>query len=207
MFHRRILIARARLSHDSPPSGKKTFCMRNRIIQILLSFLCFYPLVGFAKDKEAASGESFITGTSPIKFTFPKGWSKNTKENPFDLQCFSKNERQNLGVFVFNKADMASTAKPLDTLMMQIEDMRSKRKNFREKEPLATVQKDNATFTTISFIGELDDSAWYYRYTLIDFKEGSDVFAIALQIGFPSEIKKNRDLFDSIIYTARPLAE
>lgn len=145
-------------------------------------FLSFFALVLVASlpacaiNDKTSSFVSFTTEYAPIEFQFPSGWFKNKEEHPYDLQCFSRFEEMNTGVFVFRKMDLAADATPLDIFWAQVDDIKSKRKNFEEFESLRTHEYDDKTLTTATFLGDLDSRRFCYRYTLIQFKGDDSIF-------------------------------
>lgn len=150
----------------------------------------------------------FVTKYSPIEFTFPPGWHRNKESNPYELHCFSKDEDMVTGVFVFKKEDLAATSTPIDILNRQIEDMQSKRRNFKVREPLSRSEKGDSVFTTVTYVGEKDFfSKNHYKFTLIEFKSDANRFAVVLQVGLPGDWKDAKPILEGITNSARPLRD
>lgn len=172
-------------------------------------FLSFFALVLVASlpacaiNDKTSSFVSFTTEYAPIEFQFPSGWFKNKEEHPYDLQCFSRFEEMNTGVFVFKKMDLAADATPLDIFWAQVDDIKSKRKNFEEFESLRTHEYDDKTLTTATFLGDLDSRRFCYRYTLIQFKGDDSIFAVVLQVAIPGQWEKSRPILETITESAR----
>jgi hypothetical protein len=148
-------------------------------------------------------GVSFITRRAPIEFSFPAGWHVNRKENPFDLQCFSRFEDMNTGVFVFKKEDVALDSKPIDIFWTQVNDLKSKRRNFQEVEPLRTHEYDDKTVTSITYLGDKESTRNSYTFSLIEFRADPGTFAVVVQVSLPGDRETNKPIFESIVRSAR----
>jgi hypothetical protein len=149
----------------------------------------------------------FITKYSRIEFAFPPGWRLSREANPYDLQCFSKNEEMATGVFVFKQEDLASTATPADRFNEQIADLKSKRSQFKVLEPLSKSAKGQATFTTVTYSGEKGASRYCYKFTLVEFKSDDSKFAVLIQTSLAGDWKNAKPIFEEITYSARPLKD
>lgn len=155
--------------------------------------------------REATSGsdqQRFAVANGLVEFTFPAGWYENEEQHPFDLQCFSKDQRMNTGVFLYAKEDQAQDISPRDLLEQHIQDLRSKRKNFKMLEEERVVQLPGKTLTTVVYSGEKDSSKSYYRFTLIEFAENSAPIPIVLQVSVPSTWNENRPDLEAITASA-----
>ena len=150
---------------------------------------------------------SLVTLTAPVEFSFPPGWEKNPKEHPYDLQCLAKSGEMNSGVFVYRRADIALSSTPADILQDQIQDFRSKRANFVEFEPLVTYEDDHKRMSTVTYVGEKDNTRNCYRFTLIEFKADESKFAIVMQVAKPGAWERCKPVLDGIVRTAKPLPE
>lgn len=162
-------------------------------------------LVGGCDDRNHTSSArvSFVTEVVPIEFSFPAAWYENTNEHPYDLQCLSRDERLNTGVFVFPKADLAAGTTPLDIFWEQVNDLKGKRKNFEELESLQTHEYADKTITSISYSGEKDLSRNCYVFSLIEFKGDKDTFAVVIQVALPSEWEQSKSTLNEIIQSAQ----
>lgn len=160
-------------------------------------------LVGCNKPKEVAPQVTFVTKLSPIEFTFPKGWRLNSKEHPYDLQCFSRFEDMTTGVFVFAKEDLAEGVTPHDILAHQIQDIRSKRGNFIVAEEKETHVDAYRSINTETFRGDKGLSKHIYQFSLVQFTEDPRVFAVVLQTAVPSIYPDNKNLLREICRSAR----
>lgn len=69
--------------------------------------------------------KTFLTQSKLVKLTFPSGHYKNTDDNPYDLQVFSKYMKESTGVFEFLASDLAEDFQAKDIFAMQIADIRS----------------------------------------------------------------------------------
>ena len=172
--------------------------------------LTFLPLAGCVSEiedrqKKQISRQNFVTTNGPVQFEFPGGWFQNEKEHPFDLQCFSKHQRMNTGVFLFAKADLAEDLAPQELLEQQIEDMRSKRKNFKVVEEKRVIQLGGKTLTTVVFSGDKGTSRNFYKFTLIQFTEHPNQIPIVLQVSIPSYWNQNKSVLEEIAASAQVL--
>lgn len=150
---------------------------------------------------------NYVSKAPPIQFTFPSDWSPNTKKHPFDLQCFSRNQDLNTGVFTFRDSDLPEDTTTLDVLRMQIDDIKSKRQNFKELEGVKTREINGKRISTTAFSADASGTMNYYRFTLIEFTDDPTRFAILLQISIPESWEKSGPIFAAIAESATPLPE
>ncbi len=151
-----------------------------------------------APKPPARNTQTVAIADSDVSINFPKGWYENPEEYPYDLQYFSKNQRMNTGVFLYNTNDFASTIDAEAILELQVEDLRSKRDNFTEIQPLTTTDLPDKIVTTTVFSGEKETSAFYYKFTVVEFKDSPELLAVTLQVAFPSEWDKSRPILEDI---------
>jgi hypothetical protein len=173
----------------------------------VLAALAVVTAIAGCTDKHggnSAPGVSFVTGYAPIAFSFPAGWYVNREENPYDLQCFSKSQRMTTGVFAFQKADIAADASPTDIFWKQINDLRAKRKNFKELESIQKQEYDGKTISSIAYTGEKDSSRNCYRFSLIEFRSDDSKFAVVVQTALPGEWEKSKLVLEEITRSAKP---
>ncbi|MGH9908979.1 MAG: hypothetical protein ACRD8U_25755, partial [Pyrinomonadaceae bacterium] len=78
--------------------------------------------------------------------------------------------------------------------------------SFEELEALQTLNYDDKTVTSITYLGE-NSSRYCYRFSLIEFKADNSSFAVVLQVAFPDEWEKSKPILGEIIRTARPLPD
>lgn len=180
---------------------------RTSIAGIAVVLGLFLMLVGHAAQATDRSKVVFVTKYSPLELSFPPGWHLNKEPNPYDLHCFSKDEDMVTGVFVFKKEDLASTSTPVDIFDRQIEDLRSKRRNFKLREPLSRNEKGGSLFTSVTYVGEKGFSSNYYRFTLIEFKSDASRFAVVIQVGLPGDWKNAKPILEEITNSARPIKD
>jgi hypothetical protein len=177
---------------------------RYAMIHGLLAALLILPAVGCERPPTDESGSQyFAVANGPVEFAFPAGWYKNQKEHPFDLQCFSRDERMNTGVFLLKKEDLAQDAVPRELFELQIQDLQSKRKNFTVVEEEQVVQLEGKRLTTVVYAGEKDSSRDYYRFTLVEFTENPKLIPIVLQVSIPSYWQENKPVLESITASVR----
>jgi len=153
--------------------------------------------------KQQSSPKYFLTDDGRLEVLFPAGWFQNTKDNPYNLQCFSKDRLMTSGVFVYLKEDMAEGMNtPRSIFDFQVQDLRSKRKNFKIQEKEKSYTVDNKTITTAVYAGEKNKSRFYYKFSLIEFKENPDRIVVVAQVSFPSEWAENKPILKGIIDSA-----
>lgn len=191
---------------DSEDKGESYMRYTLKILYFTLAMLILSLLGCNNNIERSSSGVSFITKYAPIEFQFPSGWYVNKEDNPYDLQCFSKFQEMNTGVFVFKKIDVASDSTPLDILWTQVNDLKSKRRNFELLEDKQNYENDNRIFTTVTYIGDKDSSRYCYKFTLIEFKEDDSKFAVVLQIAMPGQWEKCKPILEKITQSARLLS-
>jgi hypothetical protein len=174
--------------------------MMNRFLIALL----ILSVAGCELESIDESGSQyFAVANGPVEFRFPAGWYKNKKEHPFDLQCFSRHQRMNTGVFLFTQEDLAEDFVPRELLERQVQDLGAKRRNFKVVEKEQVVQREGKTLTTVVYSGEKGWSRDYYRFTLIEFTENSTLIPIVLQVSIPSYWGENKPVLEAITASAR----
>ena len=160
-------------------------------------------LAGQKCTNSAQGPQYFSTKDGLVELQFPAGWFVNEKENPYDLQCFSKDQSLNTGIFLYRMQDLASDLNAQQLLRLQVADIQSKRENFYTLEPQAASYDGGKTLTTEVYSGEKDQSTYTYKFTLIEFSENSDIVLVALQVAFPSSWDTDRPILDGILRSAR----
>lgn len=169
-----------------------------------LAVLLMFAVTGCSGTPgEGAASPYFATANGPVEFAFPDGWYANPKEHPFDLQWFAKHERMNTGVFLFAKEDLAEDVAPRAYLDRQIEDLRSKRKNFVVVEAEQVVQQAGKKLTSVVYAAEKGASRDYYRFTLIEFAAHPELIPVVLQVSVPSYWHENKPVLEAITASAR----
>ena len=172
--------------------------------KVVLVALALLTIVGCKDDKQKRSmAQYFATANGVVELKFPAGWYKNEKDNPYDLQCFSKNDRLTTGVFLFMKGDLATDSNPQDVFKLQIDDLRSKRKHFKILKQKEIVHLEKKTLTTIVYSGDKGSLKYYYRYTLIEFSENVGDIVVVLQVAIPSEWDRCKPILEEITKSAR----
>ncbi len=169
-----------------------------------LAALLMLSLVACGRAPAEAAGTRYASAANgPVEFAFPDGWYANPKEHPFDLQWFAKHERMNTGVFLFAKEDLAEDVAPRAYLDRQIEDLRSKRKNFVVVEAEQVVQQAGKKLTSVVYAAEKGASRDYYRFTLIEFAAHPELIPVVLQVSVPSYWHENKPVLEAITASAR----
>jgi hypothetical protein len=148
----------------------------------------------------------FVSKLVPIEFTFPAGWYRNSEQNPFDLHCFSPRENMLTGIYAYKKSRLVNPS-PHAILEEQIDEVRSKRQNFVEREAIQTLQLTDKSITTVTFVGEKGSARNWYRFALIEFKPDADGFAVALQIATDGSFEEAKPIFAAITESARLVSE
>jgi hypothetical protein len=156
-------------------------------------------------QKSAEDSKSLYLGTAngPVEFEFPAGWYENPDDHPFDLQCFSKFQRTNTGVFLFTPEDLGEEFQPRGILADQIEDMASKRSSWEVVEKEKVVSSPGMTLTTVVFAGEKGSKRYYYRFTLIEFDQNPGLVPVVLQVALPSYWSEIKPVLEAITASAR----
>lgn len=174
------------------------------MINWLLAALLILSAAGCERaPTDESVNQHFAVVNGPVEFTFPAGWYKNQKEHPFDLQCFSRHERMNTGVFLFTKEDLAQDVVPKELLEQQIQDLGSKRTNFKVFEKEQVVQLEGKRLTTVVYSGENGLSRNYYRFTLVEFAGNPALIPVVLQMSIPSYWRENKPVLEAITASAR----
>lgn len=152
---------------------------------------------------ERGESQFFTTTDGLVEFQFPDGWFTSKKNNPYELQCFSKDRQMTTGVFVFARVDLAKNTTPEEILDLQIEDLSTKRQGFKILEDKQTVQIEKKTLTTIVYSGETDIAKYYYRFTLVEFTKSPEIFVVVIQVAIPSRWKEHKPILEQITASAR----
>jgi hypothetical protein len=138
-----------------------------------------------------------------LELTVPFGWYENPKEHPFDLQVFSLDRRMNTGAFVYQAVNLAEEMTPTRVFEDHVEDLRSKRKNFREHEGEAKGSAEGMTSRSVFYSGEKAGAKNIYQVSLVEFDEDPSVFVVFLQICVPSDWSEGKSTFEEILRSAR----
>ncbi|SQI35631.1 Uncharacterised protein [Leminorella richardii] len=175
----------------------------NRLLSCFFSLFLIFPLFAQAENAfriDLPSGEK-------LEVQAPDDWRKNEDKTPFDLQLLSGNERANSGIFYYYKSDLSESQTPAVVFQKQIEDMQSKRQNFREVEKARQETIGQKSVTYVLYKGERNDTAYYYYFTLVESSAHPDMFLVMVQVTFPSEWKINQPTLDAISASAKVLKE
>lgn len=174
------------------------------MISRILAAVMILSAVGCAPNSpEKSASQYFVTTNAPVEFLFPPGWHNNDEDHPFDLQCLSEDEQMNTGVFLFVTEDLAEAVTPMELFELQIDDMRSKRENFRIFEEVKVVRREAMTLTTAVYSGENGSSRAYYKFTLVEFAENREWVPVLLQVSVPSSWDKNKPVLERIAASGR----
>lgn len=165
--------------------------------------LVFLTVLNGCSASSGNSGTYIRVAEFPVEFLFPGGWAKSTGENPYELQCFPQNEQMMTGIFIYEKSDMPVAGEPKYLLDHHINDIRSKRENFRQYEDDTTTRGEETGQTTAVYSGEKDGDTYYYRFTLIEFDHMPEIIAVAIQTAFPDQWEKAEPILKKITRSAR----
>jgi len=172
--------------------------------KILFVVAILYALTGCVWNRATNSAPQFhATSDGSIELQFPADWYENKEKHPYDLQYLSPGQQMVVGLFVYKKEDLAADMTPRELLQTQIEDIKSKRKNFQVLEGETVVQHGGKKLTTVTYTGEKEASKFCYRFTLIEFGNTPELLAIALQTAFPSSWSEDKPILDEIVKSAR----
>ena len=202
----RILRAPWKLVKLDDSAEWNTMRNSNFLVAITVSVIGMV-LLSCARMDRGSARVSFVTKYAPIEFSFPPGWHTNRDDHPYDLQCFSSSKDMNTGVFVFKRIDLAADSEPIDTFWKQVNDLKSKRASFEELEALHTLNYDDKTVTSITYLGDKDSSRYCYQFSLIEFKADNSKFAVVLQVARPGGWEKSKPILGEIVRSARTLPD
>lgn len=155
-----------------------------------------------AQTETQTSSTSFATADGLVEFQFPGGWSKNSKEHPFDLQCLADNQQMNTGVFVYKTEDMDEGMTAQSLLQFQVDDIKSKRSSFELLEKQTVSQRDGKTVTSVVYAGERAGLKNYYRFSTIEFTENPNLMVTVLQVAMPDDWSRHKPVLEQITQSA-----
>lgn len=142
-----------------------------------------------------------VTASGRVELRVPAGWTREP-ETQFDLQVFSRRRLAMAGVFEFHRRDLAPTTTPHDILERQVEDLRSRRDDFHAIAPEERREEGDRTLTSALHSGKKEGDEFYYRYTLVEFREDPEVFLAVLQVAAPEHYPKSLPVFDAFLRSA-----
>jgi hypothetical protein len=153
---------------------------------------------------EAAPVETFAAvGTSAVELSFPEGWQANGERHPFDLQWLAVDGSLTTGAFHWSRSDLAADLDGERLLQLQVEDMRGKRKDFKELAPRSTQERDGRRLTTLVYTGEKEQGRHVYRFTLVEFLDHPDDIVVVLQTSRPSQWARDEAALAAITGSVR----
>jgi hypothetical protein len=121
-----------------------------------------------------------------MSVSFPKDWKLNQETNPYDVQYLSPKGDTNMGIFLYAKEDLAEEDGIQKLLDFHVEDLKSKRQNFKLVEPQTTIETADKTITQVVYSGEKNGGAFYYQFSAIEFKDSNNTIPITLAVSLPS---------------------
>lgn len=179
----------------SYPAIKKTIL----ILCILLSVFLLRFAFADISDKIVLDEET------AIGFDFPDDWLKNTRKNPYDLQYLAKSRRMNSAVFLYHKIDLAKKMSAEKLLQFQVEDLRGKRENFEIFAEEQSLKHASGSIITTEFAAEKDNARNYYKVSVIELDDAPLVYLATIQVSVPSAWKKNKNVLEAILQSAKVL--
>lgn len=168
---------------------------------ILAIFLAFAACPG--KSSESQQGVAFRTAQNSVELRFPSDWSRNEAAYPYALQCTANSQHMNTGVFQYSRKSLQEGMDPDKVLLLQIDDLVSKRDKMRVIEPMRLVKDQGSERTMIVYEGIKDTSRFYYVFTLVEFPANPDTFLVLVQVSKPGFWKQNKPVLESIAASAR----
>ena len=111
------------------------------------------------------------------------------------------------GVFQFDRIDLAEDFDTGELLDLQIDNIKSIRKNFKRVRSDPPVRWDHKTLTTLVYSGEKGISRYYYRFTYIQFDENPDIHLVVLQVALPRNWVGDEPVLDQITRSARLISD
>ncbi len=145
-----------------------------------------------------------VTARGRVELRLPAGWTREA-ETPFDLQVFSKRRLAMAGFFEFHRQNLAADVAPHHLLKAQVEDLSSKRDDFRAIAPEERREEGDRTFTSALHSGKHEGAEYRYRYTLVEFRDHPEVFLVVLQVAAPENYPKALPAFDALLRSAAVL--
>ena len=179
------------------------------LLLILLIIGCDSQQVKSIVEEVQSAGQSkreptlFQTRDGAATLLFPAGWYENRKEHPYELQCVSKTENMNTGVFVYHMEDLAADFTPEKLLQSQVDDLMAKRNNPKIIESEKTVQEGTKTITRVVYSGEKGVSTNYYAFSMVQFKAPDAPILLVIQVAIPSQWKQNEPILSRIVKSAK----
>jgi len=142
-----------------------------------------------------------VTASGRVELRVPAGWTREA-ETQFDLQVFSRRRLAMAGVFEFHRADLAEGVTPHEILERQVDDLRTKRDDFVPIAAEERREEGGRTLTSALHSGKRDGEEFYYRYTLVEFREEPELFLAVLQVAAPEHYPKALPVFDAFLRSA-----
>ena len=191
--------------------GDRTGTLIHTLAYSILPIYIGVSLIGQEVDITELAGEKspeiYVSAYVPVEFTFPHGWYKNPGEHPYDLQTFAPGQKITAGFFLFKEDDFDPETTPKDVLVMQVEDLKSKRDSFLIAEPPSFTRTPSLSLEHRNYHGEKDGNRYHYRFTLIEFQKDPNTYAIVLQVTFPERWEKDKHVLDGILKSATLLTQ
>ncbi|MCU9533570.1 hypothetical protein [Streptococcus sp. CSL10205-OR2] len=152
------------------------------------------------KEKHADLGND-------VQFMTDKRWQVDDEEGPFDLQLW--HDSSYMGVLVYHLSDFNDDLNSAEKLLnFHIDDLKSKRNEFIEVEPLTVVDKqENIKISQVVYSGIKKDEStkFIYFFNMITFDDNPDLVAFVLMTTLPSDFEKEKQEFNDILLSAELL--
>lgn len=174
--------------------------------QMTESILSLFMLEKPQRDREITVAPKFFsTSGGTVALKFPAKWFENKDDHPYDLQCHSESMTMTTGVFVYPMDGFSSDYTPKELLVSQIEDLKSKRKNFKQMGKQSQAKSGKKIITRVLYFGEKGVSSYYYMFSLIQFDAPSAPVVLLLQISVPGQWEENQITLAQIAKSAKVL--
>ncbi|MBJ8350404.1 hypothetical protein [Streptococcus zalophi] len=182
------------------------FKKKSILWSLLLIVSCFL-LIACSSQKDVKSilaSESKSTHTTfgnDVQFMTDKKWQVDDEEGPFDLQLW--HDSSYMGVMVYHLSDFNDDLNSAEKLLnFHIDDLKGKRNEFIEVEPLTVLDKrEDISISQVVYSGVKKDEStkFIYFFNMITFDDNPDLVAFVLMTTLPSDFEEERPELDDIL--------
>lgn len=132
------------------------------------------------------------------KIKTPDDWKSSDLTNVAgDLAAESNNAFTKL--FIYTTDEIPENETKESTLQFHIDDIKSKRDDFKIEEDKTTYEANGKQITKVKCSGKKDGQESVYYFNLIHFGDNDTNFAVSLQTCFPEDFNKLQDTLDKVI--------
>lgn len=128
---------------------------------------------------------------------FPSTWTEGEK-GPFDMQWWSADKSTNSGFFLYRRSDFKEGAQLADMLGFHVDDIGSKRENFKELEAPKPFDHPKSKEIAGVYEGTRNGKTNVYRFAAIEFTDEPELVVVSLQVALPEEWPKSRATLERI---------